>query len=528
MWLDGVVGAMCLAALAAIFAFQPVSDTGDAPALLFAYPAGDLVVIAVLVVMTAADGWRLTSPWLLMAVGFAAIAVGDGAYILRAADGTWSPGTILDLPYAAGAALIALAAWRRPARTRADPGMRRLGVPIVFAVVAVGLHIYEDSGDVATPARVLVSATLLAIVARLWIAFADDAALLRVSRQEALTDAVTGLGNRRKLLRDLSRDPPSPACPRLVAIFDLDGFKHDNDAYGHAAGDALLARLGARLHDAVAARGAAYRMGGDEFAVVLRCREDERDALLAQCAAALTEDGEGFRIESSWGGAMMPSEALGAGSALRLADRRMYARKNARPASASSQTRDVLVRVLAEREPDLHDHVLDVGALALAVGQRLGMPDDALGELVHGAELHDVGKIAIPEAILRKPGPLTDEEREFMRRHTIIGERFLLGVPTLRSVGRLVRASHEAWDGSGYPDGLAGEAIPLGARVIAACDAYDAIVTDRPYRRARTSEEALAELRRCAGSQFDPRVVEALCAVIEEGALTPASRATAR
>jgi response regulator RpfG family c-di-GMP phosphodiesterase len=133
--------------------------------------------------------------------------------------------------------------------------------------------------------------------------------------------------------------------------------------------------------------------------------------------------------------------------------------------------------------------------------------------IARAAELHDVGKVAIPDAILAKPGPLDDDEREFMRRHTVIGEAIIEAAPALRPVAALVRATHERWDGSGYPDGLAGDAIPLGARVVAVCDAYSAMVQKRPYGEVLADRDALAELRRCAGTQFDPRVVAAFCAV---------------
>ena len=130
------------------------------------------------------------------------------------------------------------------------------------------------------------------------------------------------------------------------------------------------------------------------------------------------------------------------------------------------------------------------------------------------AELHDVGKVAIPDAIINKPGPLDDDEWAFMRRHTLIGERIVAAAPALGAVAQLVRASHEHWDGAGYPDATAGEDIPLGARIVAVCDAYDAIVSDRPYRRGRSAAEAMAELHRCAGTQFDPAVVDAFAAVL--------------
>jgi len=136
--------------------------------------------------------------------------------------------------------------------------------------------------------------------------------------------------------------------------------------------------------------------------------------------------------------------------------------------------------------------------------------------LARAAELHDVGKIAIPDAILAKPGPLDEEEWRFMHRHTILGERILMAASALRPVARLVRASHERFDGGGYPDGLKGEEIPLGARIIFVCDAYDAMTTDRAYSRAIASAEAITELRACAGTQFDSEVVEAFVATLSE------------
>jgi HD-GYP domain-containing protein (c-di-GMP phosphodiesterase class II) len=139
----------------------------------------------------------------------------------------------------------------------------------------------------------------------------------------------------------------------------------------------------------------------------------------------------------------------------------------------------------------------------------LGLANEQVVAVRRAAELHDVGKLAIPDAILNKPGPLSDEEWVFMRGHTIVGERIVSCASSLRNVAPLVRSSHEHWDGRGYPDGLAGTEIPLGARIIAVCDAYDAMVTTRAYRAARASAEAIAELRRCAGQQFDTEVVDA-------------------
>jgi HD-GYP domain-containing protein (c-di-GMP phosphodiesterase class II) len=258
-------------------------------------------------------------------------------------------------------------------------------------------------------------------------------------------------------------------------------------------------------------------MGGDEFCTLLRPGDTPVDALIAATEQALAESGEGFEISAESGLALLPSDSAEATTALALADRRLYAHKEERPAGVKHQLRGVLLQILNARTPRLVEHLDGVAALALAVGRRVGLDGEALDELVRGAEMHDIGKTAIPETILNKPGPLDEREWAFMRRHTIFGERILSAAPALVPVARLVRSSHERWDGTGYPDGIGGEAIPLGARIINACDAYDAITSARTYKRERSSEEAVAELQRCAGAQFDPRVVDALTQVIAGG-----------
>jgi diguanylate cyclase (GGDEF)-like protein len=182
--------------------------------------------------------------------------------------------------------------------------------------------------------------------------------------------------------------------------------------------------------------------------------------------------------------------------------------------SAYLGTAEALAVALEAKDAYTAEHARSIVDQAEAVGRRLGMDEQALKDLRLGAAFHDIGKIAIPESMLNKRGPLTPEERATVEQHTIVGEQILAPVEFLASVRRLVRHEHERWDGSGYPDRLAGEAIPLGSRIILACDALHAMTSDRPYRRAMSCEEAFAELRRHAGTQFDPRVVEALLEVV--------------
>jgi diguanylate cyclase (GGDEF)-like protein len=350
---------------------------------------------------------------------------------------------------------------------------------------------------------------------------------LRAARRElerhANTDGLTGLGNRRRLMADLERAARSatPREPVVVTLFDLNGFKNYNDAFGHPAGDALLMRLGHRLKDAIAPFGArAYRPGGDEFCVIGRTAAPHE---LEQAARdALSESGEGFSISAAFGSALMPLGAANASEALRQADEAMYAQKHSRRARPDRQISDVLLQALTERHPDLGDHLDGVTELAVAVAERLGIQGDDLTQIRHAAELHDIGKVAIPDAIINKPGPLDADEWQFMRRHTLIGERIIAAAPSLLGAAALVRASHEAWNGTGYPDRLERDDIPLGARIIAVCDAFDAMIADRPYAPAKTVDEALAELRRCAGTQFDPAIVPVFEQVLAERARTPA------
>ena len=429
---------------------------------------------------------------------------------------------IYDAGWATATLLVAYGAWTPATPPRAHRGgdRREIVLPIIFAVASLGLLIYDHFEPTNVLALTLASACLLAVLARLAITFGDNRRMLSASREEASTDALTGLGNRRALTRDLERvaADASVGHPACLALFDLDGFKTYNDTFGHPAGDSLLARLATSLRHAMESHGVAYRMGGDEFCVLTNPEQGEIDLMLAAAAAALSERGDGFTITCSYGTVMLPAEAADAEHALNLADERMYLQKNGSRPSAGRQSSDVLLRALAERHPSLGDHVHGVADLAVAIGERLGLPPEDIEDLRQTAQLHDMGKVAIPDAILDKPGPLDDAEWAFMRRHTIIGERILSAAPALERVARIVRSTHERMDGHGYPDQLAGEDIPLVARIVLVCDAFEAMTADRSYRRAMSPEVAIEELERCAGAQFDPRVVAAFRALADQRA----------
>jgi diguanylate cyclase (GGDEF)-like protein len=406
---------------------------------------------------------------------------------------------------------------------------RRILAYIVAVAVAMAVSVLQagaSSSEIGEAALQLVLCTalaglghrLMAGVRAQRLALADEG---REARELAHVDDLTGLGNRRRLVADLDTCLATATAenPAVLVLFDLDGFKAYNDTYGHPAGDSLLQRIAASLRAEVDGDGSSYRMGGDEFCVLAPVGEQGPEGLVSRAADALTQHGEGFQVTTSWGTVLLPEQAADAAEALRIADQRMYADKQSRRASASRQTTDVLLKLVSERSPDLGEHLGHVAELATEIGRRCGVPDEELPALAQAAALHDVGKAAIPDAILGKPGPLDETEWTFMRRHTLIGERVLAVAPALVGAARLVRWSHERYDGHGYPDGLAGDDIPLGARIVAACDAFDAMTSERPYRPAMTREAALEELRRGAGTQFDPVVVATVLAVVGDGVL---------
>jgi diguanylate cyclase (GGDEF)-like protein len=341
----------------------------------------------------------------------------------------------------------------------------------------------------------------------------------RILVAHSLTDALTGIGNRRKLRLDLERGlkEATTARPLLLMLFDLNGFKSYNDTFGHPAGDALLTRLAHALENAMTERGGtAYRPGGDEFCILASVDPDATGPVVAAASQALSEQGPGFSIVASYGAILLPQDSQEVSEAMRLVDQRMYAQKTGSRRSVDRQTRDVLLRALQERNPELAERHAAVARLAQAVGQRMGLPPQELTELRLAAELHDVGKMAIPEQILHKPGPLDDDEWAFVRRHPLIGERIIGAAPALAQAAKLVRSTHERVDGGGYPDALAGGQIPRGARIIAVCDAFTAMTSPRAHAAELTVAAAVAELQRAAGTQFDPAVVEAFSEMAAE------------
>ncbi len=530
LWIDGLCAALAAAALGSAILVEAVLDTTHGSlrvvATNVAYPLGDVILLSLVVAAFALTRWRPGRGWFLIGLALGLFAIGDSIYLYATATGTYAEGGLVDVTWPAALLLIGAAGWHDvgPRRAVDTSGRPLLAVPAVCGAISVGVLLGDHWSRVNILAVGFATAAMVAILLRLALAFRENRRLLQHTRLESVTDQLTGLGNRRRLIRDLETAfaEENTGASWLLAIFDLDGFKGYNDAFGHLAGDALLSRLGAKLGAAVGVPDAAFRLGGDEFCLLVPISDGEAGQVIDRTADALSEQGEGFEVTSSFGAVVIPDDASQPQDALRLADERLYAQKHGKRAERD-RPHETLLQALYEKEPELHVHVEDVAELAVDVGRLYGLAGQELDQLQRAAQLHDIGKIAIPDDIVRKPGALTEEEWAFVRRHTVVGERILTASPALRPVARIVRSTHERWDGDGYPDRLRGERIPLAARIIAVCDAFHAMTTTRPYRGAMPVATALDELDRCAGSQFDPDVVKRFAAVLRARAAAAAA-----
>jgi two-component system, cell cycle response regulator len=521
LWLDGLIGGLAVAAAGTAVVFGAVlkatNGSPEAVATNLAYPLADLMLIALVVWSLAVTGWRVDRTWGLITLGLLVFSVSDCLYLYQTSVGTYVNGGPTDIGWLGGGALIAWAAWqpRSESSKRAVEGWSLLVAPVGFGMLALGVLAYDHGKRQVTPLALgLAIAAVLAVIARMGMTFAENMQMIASSRHEARTDALTGLNNRRCLLDDLETAIADEPDELMLALFDLNGFKHYNDTFGHPAGDALLARLGTNLARFITGRGSAYRLGGDEFCILMRLDGESSAIAVENAARSLAEQGDAFAVSAAYGQMIVGVEAKTTSDSLSLADRRLYANKERSRASAVEQSSHVLLQALAERNPKLSDHVTGVAELAEATAIKLGLPYAEIGRVRLAAALHDIGKMAIPDAILEKPTRLTAEEWEFLRRHTLIGERILLAAPALSQIAPLVRASHERFDGDGYPDGLAAGEIPLASRIVFVCDAFDAMTSPRAYANEITIEAALDELTRNSGTQFDPEVVRAFAEVV--------------
>jgi diguanylate cyclase (GGDEF)-like protein len=321
--------------------------------------------------------------------------------------------------------------------------------------------------------------------------------------------------------------------PASLALVDIDDFRSLNARRGTAAGDAALLAVAGRLRALTRTSDILGRTGADELAVLMpgtplagahMCCDrliaeleasDIPDAGFVTVSAGVATHRPGTSVERLLAAAAAGLDRARADGGARTATRPAEAGLD--PFRAQANVIDALAAALAERDRYTGEHSASVVEMAKTVAAALGLDEFEVERVGHAALLHDIGKVGVPDRILHKSGPLAGDEWELMREHPLIGERILRAIPGLGSVARMVRHEHERFDGGGYPDGLRGDEIPIGSRIILACDAYHAMTSDRAYRSAMEHDEAIAELARGAGSQFDARVVGALVSYLGRG-----------
>ena len=401
--------------------------------------------------------------------------------------------------------------WRRVVRLNQE--WSAIG-PSVFAVIAGALLVYNHVERQVTDLVFWLGLALIGSVFT-W--------LLQNNHRQARLDAVTGLANRLRLHDDLTETPASRDDRRTLILLELDELETYQDRLGFEAGDQLLRRYAHELRGIVEQLGGtAYHMDGGQFCALLPTRGRQPGEIVMAISVSTDDDGDDAAVYRPHGEVTLPDDASDADVALRIAGERLAAHKQRQRRSARRQALDALVAVLASRRPELEEHMRAVAFHTISTGRLLGLGQSELDDVVAAAKLQNIGLLTVPDAILDKETELTEAESELIRRHPSAGAQMIASAPALAPVAALVRSSCERFDGRGDPDGLAGEAIPLGSRIVAVCVAFTALTSQRPHRAAVSAQEALEVLRSCAGAQFDPQVVEALAEdVADEAPLAP-------
>lgn len=334
-------------------------------------------------------------------------------------------------------------------------------------------------------------------------------------------DVLTGLYNRAYFEEEMYRLEDGRNLPVGIIICDLDGLKLVNDTLGHDVGDELLVAAANVIKKCFRKKDIIARIGGDEFAVILpKCNKTivERACRKIRDAAAKYNEASpkcflnvsvGFAIKNETGASISMVELF------KEADNSMNREKLHHAESSRSAVVQALTRALAARDFITEGHAERLQSMVVGLARAVGFSEQKISDLRLLAQFHDIGKVGISDSILFKPGPFTPAERTEMQRHSAIGHRIALSAPDLVPIAEWIEKHHEWWNGKGYPYGLKGEDIPLECRILAVSDAYDVMTSDRPYRKAVSKEEAIAELKRCSGTQFDPDLVDKFIEIVK-------------
>jgi GGDEF domain-containing protein len=403
-------------------------------------------------------------------------------------------------------------------------GWRSVVGPAAFAIVSIALLVYDHLHQRVPPMVFWLTLALIASVFA-WMTQTSrrQSGALEERSLDALSDHVTGLDNRLRLEADIRAATAGGGDPRVLVLLDLDGLQTYYDRFGYASGDELVRRIAQGIAKSAAPLGGrAYRIDDSRLALLVPAADRSVSEIVLAATSSLRDEGGDLLVGRAYGEVAIPGEAADPETAMQIAAQRLAAHNQRQHRSARRQAHAVLMAVLAARRPEMRNHLRVVAYRAISLGRQLELGLEEIDDIALAAELHDVGLLVVPEAVLEKEGRLAEEDAAAIRNRPIVGEQIIGAAPGLAPVASLVRASSEHFDGGGFPDGLAGEAIPLGSRIVAVAVAYAAMTAPRPHRVAGSPEDALVELRRCAGTQFDPHVVEALAADLSEELAPPA------
>jgi diguanylate cyclase (GGDEF)-like protein len=595
--LDGVMVVLVAVTFSWYFVLGPiVQSTGGttlAKIVSFAYPFGDLLMICCLLLLLSPLNGTSRRAGALLAGSLGVMIVADSVFALQVANDSYTFGGFLDLAWAIGHGVAAIAMrWERHDEVAVSVAPQQAAVstlywtlaPYLFlpAVAVLLAYTYFNAGDPWLERGVYATAgVLIAVIAlRQVLVITDNWHLQRITaangenltrlnaelgrardallatngelvaaktRWETLatTDPLTSLPNHRALSATFDAEIARSVrhdTPCAVLFFDLDHFKALNDSYGHPTGDAVLREFATVARGALRTEDHLGRWGGEEFVALLpECDLDGALLVAERLREAVMHHtfiaGGGLHLTCSIGVACAPADGIERDQLLDQADRAMYVAKErgrnrvcgtralryaavraseddrSREATSLDGLVDGLALLLSARDSQVRGRDDAVATLIGKLARELGIEPSEAKMIGLAGRLRDVGAMAISDTVLHKPDRLTGDEWARVQLHSTIGADMLARIPALRAIAPLVRAHHERWDGQGYPHGLAGEAIPLGARIIAVADAFVAMTTARPFRPAREGADALAELDRCAGTQFDPLIVALLHAV---------------